>query len=79
MTGQRLEAMPNDAVCRLDGGPHGDLSTNGGIASWTAEHDGYLPVRPPVQHRRPIRPGQPLPGVDLAAGPDVPAAPITST
>jgi hypothetical protein len=32
-----------------------DVTDNGEIASWTAEHDGYLSLRPPVHHRRSVR------------------------
>ena len=32
-----------------------EVSDNREIASWTAEHDGYLSLQPPVRHRRSVR------------------------
>jgi Heparinase II/III-like protein/Heparinase II/III N-terminus len=32
-----------------------EVADNGETASWTAEHDGYLPLQPPVHHRRSVR------------------------
>jgi Heparinase II/III-like protein len=32
-----------------------EVADDGEIASWTAEHDGYLSLRPPVHHRRSVR------------------------
>ncbi len=32
-----------------------DVTDTGEIASWTAEHDGYLSLQPPVHHRRSVR------------------------
>jgi Heparinase II/III-like protein/Heparinase II/III N-terminus len=32
-----------------------DGADSGRITSWTAEHDGYLSLRPPVRHRRTVR------------------------
>ncbi|MGA2828282.1 MAG: alginate lyase family protein [Streptosporangiaceae bacterium] len=32
-----------------------DVTDTGKVASWTAEHDGYGSLQPPVQHRRSVR------------------------
>jgi Heparinase II/III-like protein/Heparinase II/III N-terminus len=32
-----------------------DVTDSGRVTSWTAEHDGYLSLRPPVRHRRTVR------------------------
>ena len=32
-----------------------DVTDTGKVASWTAEHDGYLSLQPPVHHRRSVR------------------------
>ena len=32
-----------------------EVADDGEIASWTAEHDGYLSLQPPVRHRRSVR------------------------
>lgn len=32
-----------------------EVADDGGIARWTAEHDGYLSLNPPARHRRSVR------------------------
>jgi len=42
-----------------------EVMDTGEVASWTAEHDGYLSLRPPAWHRRSVRLDRALRSIDI--------------